>query len=145
MVLERQLGEPVSVPCYGDVRQATRKASPLKERSLGTGEPAVCQSWQHLCLCYDLPWGHLGPGAMCTRLCTPSAASGMAAAPCTAADACHTEAAPISITSARLAQACHACARQHTAAVGCCVPNSGCAWCTCSSEEARGLHTQFCL
>ena len=39
MVLERQLGEPVQVPCYGDVRRATRRASPVKERSLCTGKP----------------------------------------------------------------------------------------------------------
>ena len=39
MVLERQLGEPVTVPCYGDVRRATRRASPLKERSLCPGMP----------------------------------------------------------------------------------------------------------
>ena len=41
MVLERQLGEPVQVPCYGDVRRATRRASPVKERSLGTGTLAM--------------------------------------------------------------------------------------------------------
>ena len=38
LVVERQLGEPVTVPVYGSNRDAVRKTNPCKERVLHPGE-----------------------------------------------------------------------------------------------------------